>query len=113
MGSGFSHQSVPSLSKTATRASGGTYPGPPIRVTDPPTSTRARRAARSLQLGSGVSLDIVSTPASSSASLLGGNETFVAARVDTRGAVAADSARHDRHRHRPRATPRHRGPAHL
>jgi hypothetical protein len=53
MGMGFSHHRVPSLSKTATRSSGGTASLPPGEVTD---STKARMAcllAPSRQLGSG------------------------------------------------------------
>ena len=55
-GSGRSHQSVPSLSKTATRSSGGTKPGPLACVTLSTKRVIARRVAVSDQDGSGLSL---------------------------------------------------------
>jgi hypothetical protein len=50
IGIGFSHQSVPSLSKTAIRSAGGTKSGPPSSVTRPMKSTIACLEAPSCQL---------------------------------------------------------------
>ena len=48
---GFSHHSVPSLSNTATRASGATKSGPPSAVTRPTKSTIADFVGPSVQDG--------------------------------------------------------------
>lgn len=47
---GFSHHSVPSLSKTATRASGATKSGPPSVVTRSTKSTIVAFVGPSFQL---------------------------------------------------------------
>ncbi len=72
MGIGFSHHSVPSLSKTATRSSGGTNPeslrrDPPDEVQDgllagPLTPARQRIAGRSRLGGSDVMGACLSRP---------------------------------------------------
>ena len=49
IGIGFSHQSVPSLSKIAIRSAGGTKSGPPSVVTRATKSTIAARVAVSFQ----------------------------------------------------------------
>ena len=53
IGIGFSHHRVPSLSKVATRSSGGTNPAPPLRVADSTNATIALRVAVSRQEGRG------------------------------------------------------------
>jgi hypothetical protein len=50
IGIGFSHQSVPSLSKTAMRSSAGTKSAPPLSVMRSTNSTIACFEARSCQL---------------------------------------------------------------
>src|SRR5262249_60953429 len=52
---GFSHQSVPSLSKVAMRSDTGTKSGPPSLVTRATKSTMACLAGQSFQDGSGSS----------------------------------------------------------